>query len=129
MAGKTIMRAAALGLAILASVMGCDRQAEAPDPAPTVDGQIAPVRVRTESATLAEVKRRGRLNCGVHEGLVGFAYTDNRGEWRGFDVDFCRGLAAAIFGAPDAVRFVPLTAENRFQALADGRIDVLWRNT
>ena len=69
------------------------------------------------------------LNCGVNEGLVGFAYTDNRGEWRGFDVDFCRGLAAAIFGEPDAVRFVPLTAQNRFQALEDGRIDVLWRNT
>lgn len=81
------------------------------------------------SPTLAAVKRRGRLSCGVNQGLVGFAYTDNRGEWRGFDVDFCRGLAAAIFGDPDAVRFVPLTAGNRFEALADGRIDVLWRNT
>jgi general L-amino acid transport system substrate-binding protein len=69
------------------------------------------------------------LNCGVHEGLVGFAYTDNRGAWRGFDVDFCRATAAAIFGDPDAVRFVPLTTEQRFDALRDGRVDVLWRNT
>jgi general L-amino acid transport system substrate-binding protein len=82
-----------------------------------------------ESPTLAAIRQRGRLSCGVNQGLVGFAYTDNRGEWRGFDVDFCRGLAAAIFGDADAVRFVPLTAGNRFEALADGRIDVLWRNT
>ena len=60
------------------------------------------------SDTLAAVRARGRLNCGVHEGLVGFAYTDNRGQWRGFDVDFCRATAAAVLGDPDAVRFVPL---------------------
>lgn len=84
---------------------------------------------RIASPTVAAIKRRGRLNCGVHQGLVGFAYTDNRGQWRGFDVDFCRGLAAAVLGDPDAVRFVSLTAEDRFAALRDGRIDVLWRNT
>jgi len=83
----------------------------------------------TSSPTLAAVKGRGRLNCGVNQGLVGFAITDNRGEWRGFDVDFCRGLAAAVLGDPDAVRFVPLSADNRFEALEQGRIDVLWRNT
>jgi len=65
----------------------------------------------------------------VHEGLVGFAYTDNRGEWRGFDVDFCRALAAAVLGDPDAVRFVPLTSSQRFDALRGGRVDVLWRAT
>ena len=79
--------------------------------------------------TLAGIKRRGRLACGVHEGLVGFAYTDNRGRWRGFDIDFCRALAAAVLGDADAVRFVPLNAEQRLPALRDGRIDVLWRNT
>lgn len=83
----------------------------------------------TESPTLEAVRRRGALNCGVHEGLVGFAYTDNRGEWRGFDVDFCRATAAAIFGDPAKVRFVPLTADNRFEALSSGRVDVLWRNS
>jgi general L-amino acid transport system substrate-binding protein len=81
------------------------------------------------SPTLAAVKRRGRLNCGVHEGLVGFAYTDNRGQWRGFDADFCRALAAAVLGDPNAVRFVPVTGSQRFEALRSGRIDVLWRST
>lgn len=82
-----------------------------------------------KSPTLAAIKRRGRLNCGVHQGLVGFAYTDNRGQWRGFDVDFCRATAAAVLGDADAVRFVPLSASDRFTALNDGRIDVLWRNS
>ena len=81
------------------------------------------------SPTLAVIKRRGRLNCGVHEGLVGFAYTDNRGEWRGFDADFCRALAAAVLGNANAVRFVPLTSSQRFEALRSGRVDVLWRST
>ena len=96
------------------------------------DTPAGPVQANAEvveSPTLAAIRQRGRLNCGVNQGLVGFAYTDNRGQWRGFDVDFCRGLAAAIFGNPNAVRFVPLTAENRFEALAAGRVDVLWRNT
>ncbi|HRJ64700.1 MAG TPA: amino acid ABC transporter substrate-binding protein [Brevundimonas sp.] len=81
------------------------------------------------SPTLAAIKRRGRLNCGVHEGLVGFAYTDNRGEWRGFDADFCRALAAAVLGNANAVRFVPLTGSQRFEGLRSGRVDVLWRST
>lgn len=81
------------------------------------------------SPTLTAIKRRGRLNCGVHEGLIGFAYTDNRGEWRGFDADFCRALAAAVLGDANAVRFVPLTSSQRFEALRSGRVDVLWRST
>ena len=121
---------AAATLAVLA-LTGCERRAaevtaEA-EPAAIV-GAGKPV-ARVESPTLAAVKRRGYLRCGVHQGLVGFAYTDNRGDWRGFDVDFCRAMAAAIFADADAVRFVPLNAENRFAALSDGRIDVLWRNT
>lgn len=129
MAGRTITRAAALGLAILAGLVGCERQAAAPEPAPAVKGQIAPPQARAESATLGEIRRRGRLNCGVHEGLVGFAYTDNRGAWRGFDVDFCRAMAAAIFGDANAVRFIPLGTRDRLSALESGRVDVLWRNT
>lgn len=102
---------------------------------PTGDaGDVASVQTDTAapafaSPTLAAIKRRGRLNCGVHEGLVGFAYTDNRGQWRGFDTDFCRALAAAVLGDGDAVRFVPLTSSQRFEALRSGRIDVLWRST
>jgi general L-amino acid transport system substrate-binding protein len=119
------------GLAGLAMLAACGRgEREATEPAAEAPAGAAPTTTApVASPTLAAIKRRGRLSCGVNQGLVGFAYTDNRGQWRGFDVDFCRALAAAIFGDPDAVRFVPLTAENRFQALADQRIDVLWRNT
>lgn len=127
-AGRVSLWAASL--AAVLTLAACGRDAEPDAPAETTGS--TPTTTSTaavESATLQAIQRRGRLNCGVHEGLVGFAYTDNRGQWRGFDADFCRGLAAAIFGDPDAVRFVPLTAENRFQALLDGRIDVLWRNT
>ena len=118
----------ALGLCL--ALAGCgrdaDRKAEEPD---VPVGQTETAAPEFASPTLVAVKRRGRLNCGVHEGLVGFAYTDNRGEWRGFDVDFCRALAAAVLGNADAVRFVPLTGSQRFEALRNGRVDVLWRST
>ncbi len=79
--------------------------------------------------TLNAVKARGALLCGVNEGLPGFSAVDDRGAWTGFDVDFCRAIAAAIFGDPNKVRLVPLTADARFQALKDGKIDVLSRNS
>lgn len=126
------MRLAVLiGAAAAAALVGCSpgRDDQPPqDPGATV---VAPSvdTDRPQSPTLASVKRRGRLNCGVHQGLVGFAYTDNRGQWRGFDVDFCRAMSGAIFGSPDAVRFVPLSATDRFSALNEGRVDVLWRNS
>jgi general L-amino acid transport system substrate-binding protein len=81
------------------------------------------------SSTLSEVKARGSLICGVNEGLPGFSNVDERGAWSGFDVDFCRAIAAAIFGDPNKVQLVPLTADARFQALKDGKIDVLSRNS
>src|SRR5271165_639304 len=81
------------------------------------------------SQTLAEVKARGSLACGVNEGLPGFSNVDERGMWTGFDVDFCRAIAAAIFGDPKKVKLVALTANARFQALKDGKIDVLSRNS
>ena len=81
------------------------------------------------SPTLKEVRDRGSLVCGVNEGLPGFSYVDERGAWSGFDVDFCRAVAAAIFGDPNKVRLVPLTAEARFEALRDGKIDLLSRNS
>lgn len=120
------LTALALGLGLLAACGPREAVQSTPDETP-----VAPITQAdsADSPTLAGVKRRGYLNCGVHEGLVGFAYTDNRGEWRGFDVDFCRATAAAIFGEADRVRFVPLTAGNRFDSLASGRVDVLWRNS
>ncbi len=79
--------------------------------------------------TLEMVKARGAVLCGVNEGLPGFSDMDERGAWSGFDVDVCRAIAAATLGDPNRVRLVPLTAEARFQALKDGKIDVLSRNS
>jgi len=81
------------------------------------------------SPTLTAVKARGSLVCGVNEGLPGFSNLDERGVWTGFDVDFCRAIAAAIFGDPKKVKLMPLSADARFQALHDGKIDVLSRNS
>lgn len=79
--------------------------------------------------TLQAVKDRGQLICGVSEGLYGFSAMDDKGAWSGLDVDFCRALAAAIFNDPGKIKFVPLTALDRFEALKSGAIDVLSRNT
>jgi general L-amino acid transport system substrate-binding protein len=79
--------------------------------------------------TLADVKARGALTCGVNEGLQGFAAKTDAGQWSGFDVDFCRAVAAAIFNDASKVTFVPLSTSDRFQALKDGRIDLLARNS
>ena len=81
------------------------------------------------AGTLDDVKARGKLNCGVTTGLVGFAAPDANGEWQGFDVGVCRAVAAAVLGDPAAVEFVPTTGKTRFTALASGEIDVLARNT
>ena len=125
-------RCATVGViaAAVLSLAGCGRSDRpAGDAADTTGVQTDTAAPPFASPTLATIKRRGRLNCGVHEGLVGFAYTDNRGQWRGFDTDFCRALAAAVLGDAEAVRFVPLTSSQRFEALRSGRIDVLWRST
>ncbi|MEQ8327373.1 MAG: amino acid ABC transporter substrate-binding protein [Parvibaculum sp.] len=79
--------------------------------------------------TLRRVKQRGFLQCGVSQGLPGFSNPDERGNWSGIDVDFCRAIAAAIFGDGSKVRFRPLSAKDRFTALQSGEIDILSRNT
>ena len=79
--------------------------------------------------TLATIKQRGVLNCGSNGTLAGFGLPDAQGRWTGLDVDFCRALAAAIFNDPNKVKFVPLTAKDRFTALQSGEVDVLARNT
>ncbi|MFG1395617.1 amino acid ABC transporter substrate-binding protein [Roseixanthobacter pseudopolyaromaticivorans] len=81
------------------------------------------------AATLDDVKARGALNCGVTQGLPGFSNPDDKGNWTGIDVDFCRAVAAAIFGDATKVKFSPLSAKDRFTALQSGGIDVLSRNT
>jgi general L-amino acid transport system substrate-binding protein len=84
---------------------------------------------RSDAQTLKTVRERGTLNCGVSQGLMGFSSTDANGTWIGFDVDFCRAVAAAIFDDPAKVTFVPLDAGSRFTALQSNKIDVLSRNS
>src|SRR5439155_18169375 len=79
--------------------------------------------------TLNTVKQRGTLNCGANGTLAGFGLPDSQGRWTGLDVDFCRALAVAIFNDPNKVKFVPLTARDRFTALQSGDVDILARNT
>ncbi|MGJ5621055.1 amino acid ABC transporter substrate-binding protein [Sulfitobacter sp. MF3-043] len=81
------------------------------------------------AGTLDDVKARGKLNCGVTTGLVGFAAPDANGVWDGFDVAVCRAVAAAVLNDPTAVEFIPTTGKTRFTALASGEIDMLARNT
>ena len=79
--------------------------------------------------TLKTIKDRGLLSCGVSQGLPGFSSPDDKGNWTGFDVDFCRAVAAAIFNDATKIKFVPLSAKDRFTALQSGEIDVLSRTT
>ena len=81
------------------------------------------------AGTLDTVKSQGFFNCGVSQGVPGFSNPDSDGNWSGIDVDVCRAVSAAIFGNPDKVKYVPLTAKERFTALQSGEIDVLSRNT
>ena len=79
--------------------------------------------------TLKTVKDRGTLSCGVSQGLPGFSSPDDKGNWTGIDVDVCRAIAAAVLNDPTKIKFVPLSAKDRFTALQSGEIDVLSRNT
>ena len=87
------------------------------------------IGVTAQAQTLEAVKSRGHLLCGVSQGLPGFSNPDDKGAWTGIDVDVCRAVGAAIFGMDGKVKFVPLSAKERFTALQSGEIDVLSRNT
>lgn len=97
-------------------------------------GGLAGIAVDTgevahSGSTLRAIETRGVLLCGVDGGLAGFADHDEDGNWSGFDTDLCRAYAAAILGDGEDVRFIPVTTAERFNALADGEIDILIRNT
>jgi general L-amino acid transport system substrate-binding protein len=79
--------------------------------------------------TLDKVKQNGQMSCGVGTGLAGFGAPDSQGRWAGFNIDICKALSAAIFGAVDKVKYVPLTAQQRFTALQSGEVDLLSNNT
>lgn len=92
-------------------------------------GVVAPVKVFAAESTLQQVKARGELNCVVSTGSPGFSFLDDKGQWQGFDVDFCRATAAAVLGDPNKANFKPGTGKTRFTLLNSGEADVLWRNT
>ncbi|MGA2043955.1 MAG: amino acid ABC transporter substrate-binding protein [Roseiarcus sp.] len=99
---------------------------------PSILLAVASVLVGAAAAsagTLDQIKARGSLICGSNVGLAGFALPDDQGAWKGLDVDECRAIAAAIFGDPAKVKFLPINAKDRPTILASGEIDVLIRNT
>jgi general L-amino acid transport system substrate-binding protein len=79
--------------------------------------------------TMDTVKKNGVVTCGVSTGLAGFSLADAQGKYTGLDVDYCRQLAAAVLGDANKVKFVPLSAQQRFTALQSGEVDILARNT
>jgi len=79
--------------------------------------------------TLDAVKAAGHLKCGISTGVAGFAFTDDKGDWQGFDPAVCKAVAAAIFGDPSAVKYTTTTGKTRFTALSSGEVDMLARNT
>jgi general L-amino acid transport system substrate-binding protein len=94
---------------------------------------VAAVLASTSGAMAGQdldaIKARGQLICGVPTGTAGFALQDSQGKWTGLDVDVCRGVAAAIFGDSEKVKYVPLTAQQRFTALQSKEVDMLSNNT
>ena len=128
-----IRRLAAL-LVLALAVAACDRPAPRPAPekapAPAKAAPPSPTGYKpAKSATLEAVRKRGYVTCGVHPSLPGFAFPDVRGQWRGFDVDICRAVAAATLGDATKVRFTTIGGPDRFGALQRGEIDILSRNT
>ena len=123
--------AIATGLAFGAQAALAQAQSPAPPPSPPAAGSQSQPQPQSQpqSPTLKAVMDRGALQCGANGQLAGFGMPDTQGNWTGFDVDFCRAIAAAIFNDSSKVKFVPLTAANRFTSLQSGEIDVLSRNT
>lgn len=128
-----IRQMAVTGLAILIlgfTLGACDGGSRpASTPTPKASATFTPHYHATPSKVLAAVRKRGYVTCGVNPGLPGFAFPDYRGQWRGFDVDFCRAVAAAVLGDASKVRFTAIGGPDRFGALQRGEIDILSRNT
>jgi general L-amino acid transport system substrate-binding protein len=130
-----------VGMLVLALVVAaCGDQAPSPTDAAETDAPTetgAPEETTAEAteppaegdSRLADVQGRGQLICGVNGSLPGFSFLDEAGEMTGFDADFCRALAAAVLGDPEAVEFRSINADQRGPALQTGEVDVLIRNT
>ncbi|MCH7812192.1 MAG: transporter substrate-binding domain-containing protein, partial [Chloroflexi bacterium] len=120
--------AGALALAFI--VAACDDDGD--DGEPTAAGPTATAgapSAGSHSQILSDVQSSGQLICGVNDGVPGFGFVAPDGTFSGFDIDICRAIAAAVLGDPDAIQFVPLTAQARLTALQTGQIHVLSRNT
>jgi general L-amino acid transport system substrate-binding protein len=92
-------------------------------------GAITMGRAAIAGPTLDKVKAAGQFSCGVPTGVPGYAQPDAQGVYSGFDIDICKALSAALFGDPNKVKYVPLTAQQRFTALQSGEVDILSNNT
>lgn len=129
-------RFAAIAVALAVTLAGCTTAAD-DDAAQTTaaGGDTEETTATTEAAAptaggrLAEVQARGSLQCGVNDAVPGFGFVDADGNFSGFDIDYCRAVAAAVLGDAEAVEYIPLTAQQRFTALQSAEIDVLIRNT
>ena len=113
--------------------VGCGDEKKVSDLEKKIEELEKTLAAKTEAVvpagkTLEAVKAKGYISVGVNEGLFGFSKPDEKGEWRGLDVDTARAVSVAVFGAPDKIKWVPLTAKTRFTALQSGEIDVLTRN-
>ncbi|MFT0860767.1 amino acid ABC transporter substrate-binding protein [Ancylobacter sp. G4_0304] len=95
----------------------------------TTAGAMAQSSLPAPGPTVEAIKKRGELICGVDAGIPGFAFQDSAGKWKGFDVAYCRAIAAAVLGDPEKVKYVGLTAKVRFTVLQAGEIDVLIRDS
>ena len=131
---RSILWVLFLGIAAIAVIaIACGGNGDDPSPTAPADGDTPAATEEptagSHSVTLGDVQDRGRLVCGVNDGVPGFGFLEPDGSSSGFDVDFCRALAAAVLGDSEAVDFVILTAAARFEALSAGEIDVLIRNT
>lgn len=142
----TLLSVLILSSLLLAACGGAAPEAPAAETAAPADTAVAPAEPATEAPgttegpapaaqdggfgqTLETVQARGNLICGVNSQVPGFGFVDSAGNFAGFDVDYCRALAAAIFGDATKVEYRPVTAAERFTALQSGEIDVLSRNT
>jgi len=109
---------------------GCQNQSP-PSPNETPIATVKPTAAITKEpdGILERVKARGKVICGVNGKLPGFSYVDEKGNWSGLDVDYCRAIAAAVLGDAKAVDFKPLLAKDRFTSVQNGEVDILMRNT
>ena len=125
----TLTKSCLMASLAIALLVGCqDKPDPIPSPPPTTTPSPKAI-AKDPEGILERVKARGKLICGVNGKLAGFSYVDDKGEWSGLDVDYCKAIAAAVLGDAKAVDFKPLLTKDRFTALQNGDIDILMRNT